>query len=128
VSSPGHEDIILVVEDDEDLRDSLCMLLEAEGFRAVGVVHGLEALEYLQAHAPPCVILLDLMMPVMSGGEFRARQRADALLARVPTIVVSAMDLAHQQVQAMEAAGYLTKPVDPKQLTWAIRQHCRAAA
>jgi len=123
-----HEDIILVVEDDEDLRDSLCSLLEVEGFRAVGVVNGLEALRYLRAHGPPCVILLDLMMPGMSGGEFRARQLADAHLARVPTIVVSAMDLAHQREQVLNAAGYLNKPVNPKQLTQTVRQHCKAAA
>jgi CheY-like chemotaxis protein len=128
VSAPGHEDIILVVEDDEDLRDSICMLLEAEGFQAVGVFNGLEALRYLRANAPPCVILLDLMMPGMSGGEFRMRQREDALLSQVPTIVVSAMDLAHQQQQVLDAAGYLTKPLNPKQLSQTVRQHCPAAA
>lgn len=123
-----HEDIILVVEDDEDLRDSVCSLLEADGFRAVGVFNGLEALQYLQAHGPPCVILLDLMMPGMSGGEFRARQLADTHLARVPTIVVSAMELGHQQEQVLNAAGYLTKPVNPKQLSRTVRQHCQATA
>ncbi len=117
-----------MVEDDEDLRDGICMLLEVEGFQAVGVGNGLEALRYLQAHAPPCVILLDLMMPGMSGGEFRVRQRADAHLARVPTIVVSAMDPAHQRAQVLDAAGYLTKPVNPKQLAQTVRQHCQAAA
>lgn len=127
VSAPEHEDIILVVEDDEDLRDSVCMLLEAEGFQAVGVFNGLEALRYLQAHAPPCVILLDLMMPGMSGGEFRAHQLADSLLARVPTIVVSAMELCHQQAQVLNAAGYLTKPVTANQLSRTVRQHCQAA-
>jgi len=128
VSAPGHEDIILVVEDDEDLRDSVCMLLELEGFQAVGVFNGLEALHYLQAHGPPCVILLDLMMPGMSGGEFRARQLEDSLLARVPTIVVSAMAIGHQQEEVLNAAGYLTKPVNAKQLSHTVRQHCQAAA
>jgi CheY-like chemotaxis protein len=127
VNSPVHEDIILVVEDDEDLRDSVCALLEVDGFRAVGVDNGLEALRYLQAHGPPCVILLDLMMPGMSGGEFRARQLADGLLARVPTIVLSAMHLSHQQEQVLNAAGYLTKPVNPRQLFQTVRQHCQAA-
>jgi CheY-like chemotaxis protein len=129
VSQPTHEDIILVVEDDEDLRDSLCALLEIEGYRAVGVFNGLEALRYLQAaHRPPCVILLDLMMPGMSGGEFRARQLADAMLARVPTIVVSAMDLGHQQAQVLNAAGYLSKPVSPERLSKTVRQHCQGCA
>ncbi len=128
VSTPAHDDIILVVEDDEDLRDSMCALLELEGFRAVGVFNGLEALRYLEAHGPPCVILLDLMMPGMSGGEFRTRQLADAHLARVPTIVVSAMDPAHQQAQVLDAAGYLSKPVNPRQLSQTVRQHCQGTA
>ncbi len=128
VSAPGHEDIILVVEDDEDLRDSVCMLLEAEGFQAVGVHNGLEALRYMAAHGPPCVILLDLMMPGMSGGEFRTRQLADVQLARVPTIVVSAMDPTHQQAQVLSAAAYLTKPVNANQLSQTVRQHCQAHA
>ncbi len=117
-----------MVEDDEDLRESVCMLLEAEGYQAVGVVNGLEALRYLQTNAPPCVILLDLMMPGMSGGEFRARQLADAMLARVPTIVVSAMELGHQQAQVLNATGYLSKPVNPAKLTQTVRQHCQPSA
>jgi CheY-like chemotaxis protein len=122
-----HEDIILVVEDDADLRDSLCMLLEVEGYQAVGVAHGQAALQYLRSHTLPCLILLDLMMPVMSGGEFRTHQLADSHLARVPTIIVSAMDVAYQREQALDAAAYLTKPVNAKRLSEAVREHCRAA-
>jgi CheY-like chemotaxis protein len=127
VNSSAHEDVILVVEDDDDLRDNLCEVLEVEGFRAVGAGNGLAALHYLQAHAPPCLILLDLMMPGMSGGEFRALQLNDKHLARVPTIVVSAIDVNHQQEQVLSAAGYFTKPVDPTALFQAVRQHCQAA-
>lgn len=123
-----HEDIILVVEDDEDLRDTMCSLLELDGYRAVGVFNGLEALQYLETNGPPCVILLDLMMPGMSGGEFRARQLSHALFARVPTIVVSAMELGHQQAQVLNATGYLSKPVNPVKLTQTVRQHCQPSA
>ncbi len=128
MSSPAHEDIILVVEDDEDLRDTMCSLLELDGYRAVGVFNGLEALQYLEANGPPCVILLDLMMPGMNGGEFRARQLANAMLAHVPTIVVSAMELGHQQAQVLNASGYLSKPVNPAKLTQTVRQHCQPSA
>ncbi len=116
------------MEDDEDLRDTMCSLLELDGYRAVGVFNGLEALRYLESNGPPCVILLDLMMPGMSGGEFRARQLADAMLARVPTIVVSAMELGHQQAQVLNATGYLSKPVNPAKLTQTVRQHCQPSA
>jgi len=116
--------MILVVEDDADLRENLCEVLELEGFRAVGVINGEEALRYLRAHALPCLILLDLMMPDMSGGEFRARQREDAQLAHVPVIVVSAMELDHQQTEVRDAAGYFMKPVNPRKLFDAVREHC----
>jgi len=128
VSPSAHEDIILVVEDDSDLRENLCEVLELEGFRAVGVDNGVEALRYLRAHGPPCLILLDLMMPGMSGGEFRAQQRADEHLCQVPTIVVSAMELDHQQEEVLDAVGYFIKPVNPKKLSDAVREHCQAAA
>lgn len=128
MSPTAHEDVILVVEDDADLRENLCEVLELEGFRAAGVDNGVEALRYLRAHAPPCVILLDLMMPGMSGGEFRAQQRADAHLAQVPIIVVSAMELDHQQEEVPDAVGYFIKPVNPKELSAAVREHCQAAA
>lgn len=128
MSPSAHDDVILVVEDDSDLRENLCEVLELEGFRAVGVVNGEEALRYLRAHPPPCLILLDLMMPGMSGGEFRARLRADALLARVPTIVVSAMELDHQQEQVLDAVGYFIKPVNLKKLSQAVREHCPTTA
>jgi CheY-like chemotaxis protein len=127
VSPAAHEDIILVVEDDPELRENLCEVLEVEGFRAVGVVNGLEALQYLRANALPCLILLDLMMPGMSGGEFRALQREDAQFARVPTIVVSAMELDHQQEQVLDAAGYFIKPVSLPKLSQLVRQHCQPA-
>jgi CheY-like chemotaxis protein len=123
-----HEDIILVVEDDDELRENLCELLELEGFRTVGTFNGLEALEYLKAHPPPCLILLDLMMPGMSGGEFRAHQRAHVTFSRVPTIVMSAMEIDHQQAQVPGAEGYFIKPVSPTKLSQAIRRHCQATA
>jgi len=124
VSPLAHEDIILVVEDDPDLRENLCEVLELEGFRAVGVDNGVEALRYLRGHAPPCLILLDLMMPGMSGSEFRARQRVDERFSGIPVIALSAMELEHQHEQIPDAAGYFLKPVNPRQLSQAIRQNC----
>jgi CheY-like chemotaxis protein len=118
--------VVLVVEDDADLRDSLCMLLELDGFRSVGACNGQEALGYLRAHAAPCLILLDLMMPVMGGAEFREHQLADSALARVPTIVLSALDAAAQQQAVGAAAGYLPKPVPPDLLSRTVRRLCAA--
>ena len=128
MSPTAYEEIILVVEDDPDLRENLCEVLELEGFRAVGVTNGLEALEYLRTHLPPCLILLDLMMPGMNGSEFRAQQRVDVRLAEVPVIAVSAMELEHQHEQIPDAAGYFIKPVNPLKLSQAVRQCCQTAA
>src|SRR5947208_6432557 len=83
---------VLIVEDDEDLREMMAQLLTLEGFQAATVANGREALEYLNSGARPDVILLDLMMPVMDGWEFRRRQQADPAVSGVPVIVLSALD------------------------------------
>jgi CheY-like chemotaxis protein len=125
--SPPEPHRVLVVEDDSDLRESLCMLLEMEGFLTAGAGNGLEALDYLSTQPPPCVILLDLMMPKMNGFEFRARQLADTVLAKVPTIILSAISPDQQRQELQSAADYLAKPVRPAQLAQAIRRHCSPA-
>jgi CheY-like chemotaxis protein len=83
---------VLVVEDDADLREMMEQLLHLEGFATLTAPNGLEALNLLNAGAPVKVILLDLMMPVMDGWEFRRRQRADPKLANIPVVVMSAID------------------------------------
>ena len=82
---------VLVVDDDRDLCDALCHALEECGFSAVGCGDGSEALDYLRSDAPnPSLILLDWMMPVMSGAEFREEQVKDPKISDIPVIVVSA--------------------------------------
>jgi CheY-like chemotaxis protein len=82
---------VLVVDDDRDLREALCGALEDSGFSAIGLADGREALKYLQSGLPkPSLILLDWMMPVLSGGEFREEQLKDPELADIPVIVISA--------------------------------------
>jgi CheY-like chemotaxis protein len=82
---------VLVVEDDENIRESLCDLLEEEGFAVVAAANGAEGLLWLRDHGQEvCTVLLDLMMPVMDGFEFLKLKDADPLLAAVPVIVVTA--------------------------------------
>ena len=97
---------ILIVEDDAAIRESLSDALTAEGFEAHTAENGAEALAYLERERPS-VILLDLMMPVMSGNEFRVRQLADPSLSAIPVIVISAYPVAAVQGPVL----YLCKPV-----------------
>jgi CheY-like chemotaxis protein len=84
---------VMVVEDDALIRELVIQALACEGFTPVGASNGDEALRYLrQDRAPPALILLDLMMPVMNGWQFRAEQLEDPALAGIPVIVMSALD------------------------------------
>lgn len=81
---------MLVVDDDQDIRDALCELLVDEGYQVAAAANGAEALDYLRSRELPCVILLDLMMPIMDGWEFRRQQQGDAKLSGIPVVVITA--------------------------------------
>ncbi len=84
---------VMVVEDDVCVRELVIEILSGGGFTAVGARNGQEALQHLrQGLIQPALILLDLMMPVMDGRQFRAEQLNDPLLARIPVVVMSASD------------------------------------
>jgi CheY-like chemotaxis protein len=115
---------ILIVEDDADLREMMAQLLSLEGFQAATVANGSEALQYLHnGHVKPDVILLDLMMPVMDGWEFRRKQQADPAFADVPVIVLSALD--QSRAADVQAEAFLKKPLDFDRLLQLVRQYCR---
>jgi len=113
---------ILLVEDDFDMRDALIPILEYEGHRVVGAANGREALDQLRAGAKPSLILLDLMMPVMDGTEFRAEQLRDPSLASIPVVVVSADPAARSKAKIMGAAGCIEKPLDIDAFLSQVRQ------
>jgi CheY-like chemotaxis protein len=96
--------------------------LELEGFTVEVAANGKQALDRLNAGMHPCVILLDLMMPVMDGWQFRSQQKRDAELASIPVIVVSAAG--KERIADIEANAYLTKPVDLEQLLAEVTQYC----
>jgi CheY-like chemotaxis protein len=113
---------VLIVEDDADLREMMAQLLTLEGFQAATVANGREALEYLHGADKPDLILLDLMMPVMDGWEFRRQQQADPHIAPVPVVVLSALD--PNRATALEADAFLKKPLDFDRLITLVRTYC----
>lgn len=120
--------VVLVVEDDPDIRATLCEALEDHGYSPVGAGNGVEALDYLRSEGErPCLILLDLMMPVMDGQAFRTEQRADTALADIPVVVISAYRDVEKQAAEL-ATDYLSKPVRLEVLLETARKHCDAAA
>ena len=116
---------VLIVEDDEDLREMMAQLLTLEGFQTATVANGREALEYLHNASKPDVILLDLMMPVMDGWEFRRQQQADPSIAPVPVIVLSALD--QGRASNLEATAFLKKPLDFDRLLTLVRVYCQTS-
>lgn len=110
--------VILVVEDDSDLRESLCEVLSDAGYDTASAAHGSAALELLRDGLRPALILLDLMMPIMSGWEFREEQLADAELARIPVMVMTASR--HLDEEPGGVADIMYKPLRLEALLEAV--------
>lgn len=116
---------VFIVEDDTDTREMLSKFLELEGYQVEAASNGRQALERLVAGALANVIVLDLMMPVMDGWEFRRRQVEDSRLREIPTIVVSAAG--RDRMSQVSADAYLSKPVDMDELLQRVNQFCASA-
>jgi len=120
---------VLIVEDDADTRGMLAALLATEGFHTVAAEDGLEALHLLRTvrhRAPevPCLVLLDLKMPRLSGTEFRRAQLGDPTVASVPVAVMSGAIDAEQRAKALGAVATVTKPIDFDLLLDVVRRYC----
>ncbi len=112
---------VLVVDDDRDLREAVSALLETMGFRVVAAANGREALARIARERVPCLVVLDLEMPIMDGWQFREAMLANRRLARVPVVVTSA----HLTQQPRDLAARLHKPFDADELGAVIERHYR---
>jgi CheY-like chemotaxis protein len=121
-ASTGSEKI-LVVDDDTDIRETLAQILEFEGFTVTCASNGQEAMARLES-LRPSLILLDLMMPVMNGYEFRQAQKANPEISDIPVIILSADGNVHQKAAAADVRTYLKKPIELEMLLTAIREYC----
>jgi CheY-like chemotaxis protein len=118
-------DHILIVDDDAILRESLRDALEFEGYHVVSVEHGAAALHYLKSATRPCLILLDLMMPVMDGRTFREAMLKDPALADIPVVLITAAGA--QMAAGVSATGVLQKPLRVGTVVDVVKEHCAGA-
>ena len=103
---------IFVVEDEEMIRDSIVEFLDEHGYEAVGADDGEDALEKLAlSELHPCLILLDLMMPMMDGRSFREEQLRKPEIADIPVVLFSAYRDLTKIAADLHAAAYLAKPL-----------------
>lgn len=115
---------VLVVEDENDIRELMAAILESAGYTVSVARHGAEALAYLKGGSRPCIILLDLMMPVMDGWTFYSEKQKDPEIAAIPILVVSAVDRQDPRNGVMKAVAHLPKPLDIGNLLAAVGIHC----
>ncbi len=110
---------ILVIEDDPNIREAITEVLAMEGFEAIAAEHGQAGLDCLSSGTPlPDVILLDLLMPIKDGYQFRAEQKMNPRISEIPVIVMTANQM--QDAKSLGTAGFLRKPVSIEDLLSAI--------
>lgn len=102
---------ILVIEDDRDIRESIVELLEYEQFDVISAVNGQEGLALLRSGAKPNLILLDLMMPVMDGFQFRKEQSNSPEFSNIPVIIMTADGHVEAKKDLVGAVNFIRKPL-----------------
>ena len=128
VNVPSHRCSVLVVDDDADARELLRVALSAEGYQVAAEDNGREALHHLRSHADTCLILLDLMLPIMDGAHFRAAQLHDRSLAWIPVILMSGAPDSSRRAHELGARQLVRKPLDLDEIREALRYiGCRQA-
>jgi len=118
VTNTTSQPLVLVIDDDDGIREAIVDLLADEGFQAVGASNGLEALNFLaDSERKPSLILLDLMMPVLDGWTFCKVRQGVSMLMEIPVVAISAAPMNGPQ-EPLRVDATLAKPFDPDALTW----------
>jgi CheY-like chemotaxis protein len=113
---------VLVVEDDDSIRESMIEMLEMEGYSTYSAINGQEALKLLNGNIPkPCLVLLDMMMPIMNGREFLDQMMKDSVLAPIPVLIVSAVA---DPASSKGSIGFLKKPIDIESVLTIVAKYC----
>lgn len=119
---------MLVVDDNDDVRDAFITLLTMHGYGASGASSGVTALRQLRDGLRPCVILLDLRMPEMDGWTVWAKMHAEPMLATIPVVMVSGDPEQSRRAQALGMRNFVRKPIDAETLLATVARYCDAAA
>jgi CheY-like chemotaxis protein len=119
-------ELILIVDDDKDLRAAVRGVLENAGYRTAEANDGQEALTFMQkAQDKPALLLLDLMMPSMDGWQLRARLRTDPVLAAIPVVIMTAHAGVLRAISnARPETPVLSKPLDVARLLQVVATYC----
>lgn len=120
---PHVHPTILIVDDNDDIREALTLLVSKQGYAVETARTGQEALAAMR-RAKPCIVLLDLDMPDMTGHEIRLEQLADEEIGHVPVVLFSASADFERAAIEMGAAAYASKPAEFAPLMELIRKHC----
>lgn len=114
---------VLIIEDDQAIRQMVQDVLELEGYETSGAANGNEGIEFLQKddNAKPCVIILDMMMPVANGWQFLDYQRANGNLSKIPVIVCSAFK---ESAKTVRPSAFVEKPIKLNALRDAVKAFC----
>ena len=117
--------LVLVIEDHADTRHMWEEYLQLYGIRVIGAENGLIGLAALRQHRP-CLVLLDLSMPVMDGWRFRQEQQRlpDGGLADTPVVVLSALNDARRHADTLGAVDFIPKPIDFDRMVGVVRNYC----
>jgi CheY-like chemotaxis protein len=124
VTPEAQRGLVLIVEDNADVRTAMKTLLELEAYRVEAAGDGEAALRLLRSGLKPGLILLDLAMPGKNGFQFRAEQLQDPTLARIPVVVYSGVGNADEKAATLGIAAFLHKPIEIDELLDLVARHC----
>lgn len=113
---------ILIVEDNTDIRELLKLSIEMDGYTVNTAANGQEALETLSKLDPPCLILLDLMMPIMDGWKFVEELEKDKRLNSIPYVLLTAYAESGNDIK--NARAIIKKPIDFEILNSTLKNFC----
>ncbi len=116
---------VLIVEDDFEIRSTLCDVLNSEGYDVLGAENGQIALDLLNnSEKLPGLIIVDLMMPIMDGYEFRNHQLKNEKFSSIPTVLFSADGQLPHKAQAAGITEFIRKPIDLDDLYSLVKKYC----